>query len=123
MVCDAIFCNDLPNFRCNERKPRVTVDKFNVFGNAHVIWDPICLQGSTQAPPQPSRPSELFYSKMTPALKEKVTSSRNFRRFFQRLVFLVSPAYVPLGSFAVELSTWSFYFHPFALNPLRASPI
>ena len=32
------------------------------------------FQGANQPPPQPMKPSELYYSKVTPALKEKVTT-------------------------------------------------
>lgn len=31
------------------------------------------FQGANPQPPPPMKPSELYYSKMTPALKEKVS--------------------------------------------------
>lgn len=36
------------------------------------------LQGSHPPPPPPMKPSELFYSKMTPALKEKVYGYKKY---------------------------------------------
>ena len=37
-----------------------------------IISNDLFLQGANQPPPQPMKPSELYYSKITPALKEKV---------------------------------------------------
>lgn len=37
-------------------------------------------QGTNQPPPQPMKPSELYYSKITPALKEKGITDMNNRR-------------------------------------------
>lgn len=37
-------------------------------------------QGANQSPPQPMKPSELYYSKITPALKEKGITDLNNRR-------------------------------------------
>ncbi|XP_015766823.1 PREDICTED: serine/threonine-protein kinase SMG1-like [Acropora digitifera] len=37
-------------------------------------------QGANQPPPQPMKPSELYYSKITPALKEKGITDMNNRR-------------------------------------------
>lgn len=42
----------------------------------------LLFQGANQPPPPPMKPSELYYSKITPALKEKVRKGPWFVAFY-----------------------------------------
>ena len=44
---------------------------------------PLPFQGANQPPPPPMKPSELYYNKITPALKEKVRAYQFILCYFE----------------------------------------